>query len=1760
MKTDSKFRSDFQASTYRWQRGASSRFLRFGLVLTSLALGACDGKDACQAGTQGCACGASSSCDAGLSCNSDSKCVNPAEDNGARPQNPVCYTPCKASFTDADGQYVACSADGLMQRCLDDARCVNGSCIPNPKAPVAPAPVSSANGGASGAMAMAAPPRNPPGTCEKNIDCPDFQACIDGHCYSNCEADNDCPTDKGCYRKVCRARCEDSKNSCPDTTYCSLVDGQAGFCLPQQAPAEAEHAATATPAPVQGTFEVSETVFKFSNTTLNQSFTIVNDAPTAIEFVVSKMDHTEYKPEGQVEISENPLPWLKMGPKGATQKVNSFKVLVEGSRGQAVIELENEPDGIPPKWDGTLKVTSKDLGERSLRLSFAQGADGRWAGTISYFSQFGDTNLDSWAKSRDDQDLLGKVGNAFVQRWAALRYGRISMDEFDATLTATTTGSWAWPSVKAICPTAACYLYTNPDGYGRYSDSLDDQPVPTGVAQLPLALDLREVDAKHFSGRIVSSEALQYAGDPAVTLDFATAPSDCEGVNSTACLAFLNGVEANVVVGGRFATTSSNHNCSGMPGYALKPSPWLIPGFVAGTETDQATHSPYTYECRDQAQPFGTSDQTLLALNASLAGSNPIKDGSSRKRKLQLVDGLLVNQSKLYLLLKETFDANYLGADMDAAFSAYSVAVLHRANAQLSDDSFQGVLQNDVRAQGDNLGPAIACSNDLVQKALGPGATLGASTADDLAGTLLDGHKPSAAPHPLDPADVHYLCHDNGLLDQGKNPAAPTPCPVGSNVTYFTGVTADMTSLDCQSDGTCQTALDGWQGNRSQQFAVVVVACDSTDEVLCEKDRTNLRSHKLFYSPADPAAVFAPLIDSINSAFRYKTEFANREGRNIGFAPQICVPNSSTVPYCYDPPAIEELRERVDCLNYLFRASAAKNRSFSLLPATRARLFTFLERAYSYQSVRDPLLPTPVTHDGFEKLNAELLIMLGDEAYTGAFKSRFDLAQSSLVSFEGSKLEAGGIDLGGVAGYEMYTLYQATQYYQAVLDRFFALGSFVWSSVNGDPKDNFVQQEMIVSYLDRVMRASTQKSRAWSEVAKRYQSFARADLARFVIQRAFAAAYVESVSLSRLMQTLVAKVTPEQRAQIRQAVEHGALSYQSAFAAMQEQYASISDQTGYFGFSPDYVPFPTTESNGPNAFQVLLGVAKQASAVAAQKEDAAISADKGFETDAKSFQSELANIRNTYEDQLGAVCGTFQGTDNAIHPAIAAYAYLDPKARALGDPCGLMGNGDLFQAIGTSELVRLDIDAAALAFDNVLAEITNETTRASAVCKSVQDLADYQYETAGAVNTLQADIARTRKSISDMKLGLEIVQQVTNLISCVAGPGGSDCPSKAAAAAFWGMASSMVSLQASAAEDEILKQQDEIAALEREGIKHKATQECEQQKANSDATIASLWLKTKEVRLQALKAGYQLKLALGTVQKLRNQASHLLAEEAEAQQLSINVQAAKNDPNVRIYKNDAILNADRTFEDAIRATYQATRVFEYYTSQSYSHKGDLSLVRLVSRGDLNLEAYLSDLESAYATFAEKFGHQDLRVDILSVRDDVLQIPRIAQTGAAISDSERVALFRTALTDTRLLDGHGYLTIPFSTSLARLSPITRNHKIAYVEAEILGSRVGDTTGRIYLRQAGTGAVTGLDDNKSYYRFPERTAVINTFFNGVRSSPAEVYRDENLRDRPYVNTRWEFVLNQRDEMANQDIELPTLTDIRLYVYYNDFVGQP
>ncbi len=1684
-------------------------------------------KATCPVGEPGCPCRADGSCDAGACVKG--ACV--AQDTLTPPAAPVCYSPCQSGLALSDGTYVPCPADGLMARCLDGKVCTEGSCT----APGAPAPA-----------------------CATELDCPDFQTCIAGKCYATCSTNADCSGGRSCYRHVCRAPCTAASDTCPTGTACVTTDGDTGFCLPiRRSDGQPQLA-------VAGTFTLSAESVALSSSRLSGTLVLRNDAPVGLEFTVRKLEHTEFPPEGPVRVTASPLPWLAMGA-GTPTVVDQVTVFVEGNGGTAELKLAIASEPGLGRWEGRVEIANAKLGRRVVSLSYVTRPEGRWAGKMHTFANFGVAGLDAWMADRTSTSALSLVGNGFIQRWGAFRQGRITFDELQAVVTATLNESWRWESVRSLCRQgAACYPYHRSPGYATYVEALDSAPIPTAASELPIALNLRASDADPLQlvGKIVTAESLQYAGDPAVTLTFAADPSSCKGDVGSACIAPLASLDAQIRVGGRYVTTAADTGCArAQPGtFSQAAIPWLVPGFAEGSTLDAASGVRYRYECRDRLLPFGTGAEPV---NLSFAQANPIPDGRPRVRRLELVDGALINGDTLLILYRERFEESFLGPKDTAGFAAYGFMTLTRSPAELDATAYQGHAASDARTPPEGV-LGTACTPAIVEKVLGQGAAV-LDNPDALATGVLDGIAPGQDPVPLDgsqPEKVHYLCHDTGLFDGGPNDKAgldvKVACPAGSGVTFFTNTLdrGQIADLPCQQAGSCQETLDLWRANATFGLRLDPIWRCALDPstlqrgVYCDTDRLDLRSQKEFYAKASNA-VFVPLLTAIDAAFRYKTQFRSRTGATVGFAPEICVPDSNAIPYCYDPPAIEEARARVDCALDLFSRA-----DVSLGATARSELRSFLVTAFGYS--QDLTGTVPITYDGFERLDAELLIMLGDEAYTRAFASRFDLAGSRMVSFQGSLFEPNGINLAGGAGNEMYNLYQAAQYYQTALDRFYALSGYLWQSVQAmgtDASRNFVTKETVVAYFDKLIRASTQKSRAWSEVAKRYQSFNRPDLARHVAERAYSAAYLESIVLSRMMLRVVSVADPADRDFIRSRAELAALGYRAALLDMREAYARIKDDPTYFGFAPDFIPFPALEPGDVNAFTKLLSAAKASAADAGKKEEVALSSTRAFDTDAAQFQAELIRIRNNYESQLADICGTFLGDDGLVHPATRTYAHLNEIGRLMGNPCGRVGNGKLHAAMGELELVGLDMKGVAAQYDRVLAEIEIERARVEQQCGLALKLADYRWAAQGQVATLEAAVRDAQRTQGDLGRYLAKIEQLASLANCSVGTS-SSCPQAAAAAATY-VATYTVQTAAFAALDaEISSAQDEISLINRTTTRWESQQQCEVMRTDSDAAVKKLLLDLASLDLEALKTQYRMKLAFADVQRLTNDATRTLAEQEETEQQTINVEAARNDPNVRIYKNDAVILADQTFTEAVADAYKATKVLEYYTSQSYAHLVDLFLIRMVAHGDYNLETYLSELENAYREFQQQYGNPDTRVEIVSLRDDVLAIPRLDGGGRSLSQASRIALFRAELGDSAHLDDRGYLTLPFSTSLARLSPLTRNHKILAVEAEIIGSDVGDTVGRVYVRQRGTGTVQSVTGEKRYYRLPERTAVLNPLFNGVRVFGPEVYRSDRMRDRPFVNTHWELILNQKDELANQDIDLQSLTDIRLYVYYTDF----
>jgi hypothetical protein len=1809
---------------------------------------------ACEQGTVGCGCFADLTCSpqadgSPARCDPDFRVCRAVVDDSDQPGAPssACFTPCTQSVVLANGVR-ECRADGLMEGCIGDLVCVQGSCVLTGE--------------------------NPP-SCTRPTDCPGFQTCIDQGCYSNCTTEQDCAPGSVCDEHVCRQPCTATENDCARGFACDLKDGEFGSCKPLSPPA-AVASVPVQPGMIlsvdddngvaQAASAIEHESMQFTPNFQTRTFRVTNEANVPLPFTIRKTteahltdagrETTTYIPPGPGVIPTNPLFWLKIGsvrPDGtldvAQQQEFTLTIPAGATRAFAVTEPVNAELRY---WEGTLTIEAPRLGKRELWLEYSSDPTGQWSGSVHYFTNFDDEKIDSWRANKTTANAR-LTKNALLVQWTAFRNNPLySLRQFRTLLKATRLGSWQDAQTQQACddtfPNVVtdqhCYLYADgtpgESGVAVYTGDAAEQRIPTGSIEMPFVMNLASdrTDSATMTGRIESTRALQFPGNPAVALHFGGAPDDCEDPTAAACIVPIDGFSSTVLLGGRHLL-DPGERCAA-PSLVKARTPWLVPEFLQGTVASNDGRT-YREECKESTFPFAsTTSPFAVALNQSFTDSNPIPDGRVRRRELQLLDGIMVNQDTMILLVQESFDANLGGGASAANFSAYGVIELHKNNVEpTAEQLVPGELPSTPTAPTTDL-LATTCSDDVLTPILGEGVPIGPANAGKVARTLITGvNATAAALTPLSPTvvnnTIHWFCHSTGRFDGGPDTfAGAEPCPDDSLVTFFSlppgapsvkNLACQGSSADYCANGDCSTS--GTPGTCAEVLAALsattqpvstratlnpATVCEGApgvpdfDKVACSDDRTDLRKGRLFFA-VGAGPTFPTLRAAVDDAFRYKSRFRARSGKGIGFVPDICALDSDVVPYCYDPAAIEALRDRVDCLVAIYQGFPAQQAAPAdgVDTATRTQLKSALGEVFSFYGDTPAGVPLPVgtpPFDGFERLYAELLIMKGDDALTSAASSRFDLAGANNALFEGNLLEPDGIQISGGAGFEMNLLYQAGQYYQLVLDRFARVSPALWRGLD-DTNNNFVTLDTISTYFSRVIQASTKKARIASELATRYRAFNRPDLARRVIERGYAQAYLESTAIAQFMRRSVSVLDPNQIAALNFELDRATRQTSIALDQMLEDYREITDNLTFFGDPPEFVSFPQAGNFDQSAVQTMIDRAQATIQLAKDREERALTVSRTFDTDAAEFQSELSRVANGFENDLGDLCGLFEGNDGNVYPAIPKYASESPQTGIFGNPCGLVGNGAIYDTSGDLEQAALDLRIAVQAVKDTQTEADIEAQRARDECGANFRLADMKFVQAGRVTTIQSEIADQNQAIAGWERELAVLDRQSKVASSVASVAQGTAGVASCGSAILSMpaciAANVVATAASAAtlviDGVALDQQNTVntdTAAAQEAIQTKETEianiqasaEFAQQAGqcclepvpdpsnllavgscvrpgplmiNSEARVKTILIGMKRAALAAERAALEAQLTRGRLAQLQAKANRLIAQQADSEQLLINVQAASNDPNVRILKNADVLDADKSFKNALVDAFRATRVFEYYTGQTYARKNVLFEARLVGRGENSVENYVNDLQRDLHSFEERFGRPSPRLMIVSVKNDIFRVPKVADNGAPLTGDARDAEFRRRLQDVSLLDARGYITVPFSTELDRTSPLTAIHKVTGVEIDLAGTGLGDNVAHLYLTARGTGTIRNLDRELLFHRFPAVTAVVNpTFGTTNRPNDPALYRNTRLQDRPLINTNWELGLNQRDEFENQDLNLSGLQDIKIYFYYEDF----
>lgn len=1772
-----------------------------------------------------CNCATDADC-AGLAC-VNRRCIDLSKVNSI-PQNPVCYMPCEETIQKQDGTLLDCDPRyKLAKGCPAGQSCREGSCVD-----------SDATKLASSAYPF----------CQVDSDCMKWQACLHGRCYSTCQTNAQCQSGFSCFYYVCRRKCNVRKDQCQQWESCQTSGADDGVCMPKSPGFDPKPKQTSTP----GTFKIATVSLEFSATNTTQIIVLTNKSNVPSSFALTRTRDSLG--------TAKPLFWLKFDLcktynanrdtctafEGRPSSAETF-VLKDVQPNQPLIIQVSNAQGKPKAtsaYNGVLTLRSQTLGKQDISVLFRDSATGQWKGQMISFGNFNDDKIGLFPANNTTE--IRSIPNALLQLWLNLKRNQITFAQFSAALRSIREGTWTLKKVQQDCKTlfstqasedVVCYPFNNKKGYEILSFSQRQAPVPSAPSELTFAVNVKESNGDRLEGRIDSTQTLHYPGHPWISFEFTKALKSARFVP-------IKSFGSTIDMGGRYQPTTGQGCAAGS--YRQASFPWLVPGFALGSEPAPGSLFRQRSTCRMADVPLpipsnATAEQrnAIQQNNMSLSSANPIPNGWRLRRKLELVDGALIDNQYLFVLYRERFASffqsssaqNTLGND----FVSYGYMLLIRSPQTLQASDYVGsqpvplancsktedcqgtkVCQAGVCREPNKLNQ-VQCSPDVIRKALNINVqndkaltNWSSSLLNDLVSVLLTGQTAKnandSATQYLEETNnneieytftangtkhyIHYLCEDTGQFDGG--PADnPQTCVGGSKVTFFSlaGVTTDALRADpCQQTKTCVARFNQLRNSSSGFIENVPHQCKGNSQQLFCDDPADLRKGKLFFRTGIPGTFvssYSSLRNAIFQAFRYRLKFVSRSGKNIGFTPDICQGTASLTPYCYDPKAIESIEQRVNCLESIFSNGTLTTR---LSPTMLSQLKAFLTFAFSYQNRN--VNGTILTDFGFETLNAELKVMLGDEAYTRSFSSRYDLANSKQIAFDGGQFEPNGIKLSGALGYEMHNLYLSTQYYQMVLDRLFSQASVLRRSF-ASPDTSFMTAASVTSYFQKLLLASTRKARSYSQIARRYHQLNRADLAGHVLNRAYAGTYMEMIVLTRLLNELIRILDRKQIPQIASEIDKLTLTYKASLLDMEETYKNLRLAINFFGLPPNYIPFPALDrfsalTSTTNAFQFALTFAKEKLLIARTKEQAAIQSKRSFDTNAASFQNELVRIERNYESQLSDICGQISvtGANGEVRqfPAIPKYAALSAQTRGMDAPCGSVPGSALYEALLGIEKIQLTILSIKKSQENVLQQIRLERDRIQKYCDAKFSLARITFDERNKQNNLQLRIEDIQRNIDRTTRIAQQATQAAEQVKCswiVGTANGGDCPTAWVSIAMIAAIGIAQEIAVTVQEEQLKKKREELLKSERYLEKTQIQFECRPCDARqqvctqkgtaqieSDIKLKQLAGTLLNLEYESQKALLDLRIAWAGIKRLQQQAHSLITRQNEATQLAINVQAAQNDPNVRIYKNDAILSAERTFHDAIREAYRATLIYEYYTGTSYAAKNDLFLIRLVSYGDKNLESYLSQLEQAFRDFEEQNSKPDIRVVVLSLRDDIMKIPRTGSTPKgqpARIIQDRTNEFRRRLADRVNLNSEGYSTFPFQLSVNKkdslVSPVTFNHKVLYIEAEIVGSDLGDAVGRIYLQQKGTGVVRLKRDEYKYYVLPVRTAVINPFFNGAKVFNTEVYRNFRLRDRPLGNTQWEIQLNQVTEKVNQDINLNRVDDIRLYIYYTDFTEE-
>lgn len=1280
----------------------------------------------------------------------------------------------------------------------------------------------------------------------------------------------------------------------------------------------------------------------------------------------------------------------------------------------------------------------------------------------------------------------------------------------------------------------------------------------------------------------------------------------CDPSITSHCVAFLDAFEASQKLGGRYVPPPNAAGCVDGFELRVEPLlvPTFVRGVDRDPMTNNFTRR-VCVDTRLPHTLGDPPDGALEARNLNIARANPTFNGQIFEHDIEFLDGALIDGEEMLILVRQKIPS-LVHVNQDRTSYVYGYLHLTRQPTRVVLDGKEGdtipeaFVGNEPRESlmEVNYTRGARCSPELLEDLLGPNPLLNTGTAPVLIEHLVRGGRPAPNAHlsPSGTEQVHYLCEDTGLFDGGPGNTAKwgegnigpnddsclfsrngicedgganstaskcsegtditdcggrhtdtrVDCPRTSRVIFFTldaPVAPDLASEPCQQSGTCNARLTQWQTNNTAFLLQVNPSwlCEDASATYCDTNTLDRRAGKIFFPAQTEGVHFLPLRAEIDEAFRYKRRFEERSESDTSFVPALCTEAAGQTPYCYDPRRINVISDRVDCLLELYDRYYADGDNGDAVVADKLR--SYLKENFATREEGGNGGDPALIEQGFETLRAELLIMLGDDMMTQALTAKHRGQRAPAAPFEGFRLEPGGIQLSGAAGYEMFRLHQAMQLYDMVIERLHTLAPATGKAIDTrkvSTDRSFVTREMAFHYLDRIARASTQRAFVMSEIVTRYHRFGEPALARSVLERAHTRTSLESAALIALIREVNDLTAYSDAARSKELLDSTQRGYYAALIALDGARKELDRGLDAHHLGAEEVPLPSLPAAAQNAWvEQALSYAKLTVNVAKSMEQAARQTVPEHDVDATALDAELTRKLERYESELRQLCGEISDDeDGALLPAIVRFAHRDSDAALLGDPCGLaianrggLEPGDIqaaFDALATHTKNMQQVSEQLLHAQHLL---DVERERAASMCNEALELDDYSFEVDGEELTAPVPFALATAERERATRLRALASRALELRACT-----SDKPAcRAARATLDATLAAIPGLE--------LASQDEISTLRT--LYHDLNDptgragwsgECEGRTIDADVRMRELLAELVALHMTLQREEQDVLEAATHIERLWQRATTLQLSWHEDLSLAADLDATLRSPTSRIYQESAFLEADETFNTAHEAVYRLMLLFEHASQQTYADRALILTTRIASTGTNNLEALLQDLEVAILAFEEERGQPDARVLSLSLRDDILGIPRIDADGDATSIDRRAADLRGLLEETARRDASGRIVIPFSIDppMTSLVGTTHDDRIAGFEIEIEGSSTTSIAGA--LRARGISITRRADDTTAYNAFESAPSAITT---GAQM------QGRAFAEQPLANSTWELAIEP-------DVDLGTLSDIKIVVH--------